>query len=106
MKKYESIFILNDRKLEDGGISYAAKVEETLKALGAENISNGTMGRKQFARPIGKRTSGLYWSFVFDLSPEKVSEFEDNYRLEDVVLRQVVYVYDVPAEPVTLNTEK
>ena len=106
MKKYESIFILNDRKLEDGGVSFAQKVEAALKELGAENLSNESMGRKQFARAIGKRTSGLYWSFVFDLAPTEVAAFEDNFRLEDAVLRQVVYAYDVPENAITLNTEK
>lgn len=105
MKKYESIFILNDRKFDDGGQAYSAKIEEVLKSLGAENIKSESLGRKQFARPIGKKTSGLYWDFIFEANPESVEEFLDKFRLEDCVIRQVVYNYDVPAEPVTLQLD-
>ena len=103
MKKYESIFILNDRKCEDGGKAYAKKVEEILAEVGATNVTSESMGRKQFARPIGKRTSGLYWSFIFELAADKVVEFQDKFRLEEVVLRQVVYTYDKPENAVTLD---
>ena len=105
MRKYEAIFILNDRKFDDGGKAYAGKVEEILKACGASDVSHETMGRKQFARPIGKRTSGTYWSFIFNMEPARVAEFQDKFTLEEAVLRVVVFNYEKPEQPKTLQLE-
>ena len=64
------------------------------------------MGRKQFARPIGKRTSGLYLRFFFNLPEEKVAELIDAYRLDNTILRTVVYNYEIPENPVTLDLQQ
>jgi ribosomal protein S6 len=96
LKKYESIFILNDRKFDDGGDAFSQKVEEALKACDAKGIKKDSLGRKQFARPIGKRTHGLYWSYTFTMTPDQVENFQDKFRLEENVLRHVVFIYDKP----------
>ena len=96
MRKYESVFILNDRKFEDGGEAFSKKVEDTLKSCNASGISKENIGRRPFARPIGKRTHGLYWSFYFQMSPDQVENFQDQFRLEENVLRHVVFNDDRP----------
>lgn len=106
MKKYDAIFILNDRKYEDGGEAFSKKVEEQIATLGGSDVSVKNMGRKQFARPIGKRTSGLYLRFFFNLPEEKVSELIDAYRLDNTILRTVVFNYEIPENPVTLDLNK
>ena len=106
MKKYDAIFILNDRKYEDGGEAFSKKVEEQIAALGGGEVTVKNMGRKQFARPIGKRTSGLYLRFFLNLPEEKVAEFIDAYRLDGTILRTVVYNYEIPENPVTLDLNK
>ena len=106
MKKYDAIFIINDRKFDDGGDAFAKKVEETILGLGGADVKINNMGRKQFARPIGKRTSGVYLRFFFELDPAKVSEVSEAFRLENAVLRTVVYNYDIPENPVTLDLNK
>ena len=106
MKKYDAIFILNDRKYEDGGEAFSKKVGENIVALGGGEVSVKNMGRKQFARPIGKRTSGLYLRFFFNLAEDKVAEFIESYRLDNTVLRTVVYNYEIPENPVTLDLNK
>ncbi|MCM8537933.1 MAG: 30S ribosomal protein S6 [Lentisphaeraceae bacterium] len=96
MRKYEAIFILNDRKFDDGGEAFSGKVEEVLKQCDAKSVSKSSMGRRQFARPIGKRTHGLYWSFGFEMTPGQVENFQDKFRLEENVLRHVVLLDDKP----------
>ncbi|MEN9360833.1 MAG: ribosomal protein [Verrucomicrobiota bacterium] len=103
MKKYDAIFILNDRKFEDGGTAYAEKITELIKSLSGTEITHKSMGRKQFARPIGKRTSGLYWRFFFTMPTANVKEFMDKFRLEESVLRHVVHVNDIPETPKVLD---
>ena len=106
MKKYDAIFIINDRKFDDGGDAFAKKVEETLVGLGGGDVKVTNMVRKQFARAIGKRTSGVYLRFFFELDPDNVKEFVESFRLENAVLRTVVYNYDIPENPVTLDLHK
>ena len=96
MRKYESIFILNDRKFEDGGATFSSTVVDALKSCNAAGISKENIGRRPFARPIGKRTHGLYWSFYFEMSPDQVENFQDKFRLEENVLRHVVFQDDRP----------
>jgi ribosomal protein S6 len=96
LRKYETVFILNDRKFEDGGTAFSAKVEEVLKSCNASGIKKESIGRRAFARQIGKRTHGLYWSFYFTMSPDQVENFQDKFRLEENVLRHVVFNDDRP----------
>ena len=95
-REYESIFILNDRKFEDGGEAFSAKVEEALKQCDVDGVKKESIGRRAFARPIGKRTHGLYWSFFFKMRPDQVENFQDKFRLEENVLRHVVFLDDRP----------
>lgn len=95
-REYESIFILNDRKFEDGGEAFSTKVEEVLKQCDVEGVKKESIGRRPFARSIGKRTHGLYWSFYFKMRPDQVENFQDQFRLEENVLRHVVFLDDKP----------
>ena len=106
MKKYDAIFIVNDRKFDDGGEAFTKKVEETIVKLGGSDVTVKNMGRKQFARPIGKRTAGLYLRFFFNIDEQTVAEFIESFRLDNAVLRTVVYNYDIPENPVTLDLTK
>lgn len=96
MRKYEAVFILNDRKFDDGGEAFSTKVEEVLKSCNASGIAKESIGRRAFARQIGKRTHGLYWSFYFTMSADQVENFQDKFRLEETVLRHVVFSDDRP----------
>lgn len=96
-REYESIFILNDRKFDDGGEAFSTKVEEALKQCDVKGVKKANLGRKAFARQIGKRTHGLYWSFSFTMRPDQVENFQDKFRLEENVLRHVVFIDDKPA---------
>ena len=96
MRKYEAIFILNDRKFDDSGEAFSTKVEEVLKSCDATDVSKKGLGRRQFARAIGKRTHGLYWSFGFKMTADQVENFQDKFRLEENVLRHVVFLDDKP----------
>ena len=60
MRKYETIFILDDQGLEDGGKSFADHLEIIMKELDGELLETHEMGHRQFAHPIGKKTAGIY----------------------------------------------
>jgi len=99
LKTYEAVFILDERQFEDEGKSFAQEVMDKVRELGGTERKTESMGRKQFARPVGKHNSGIYWNFVFDLPSSAVNSLKNEYRLMDAVLRVSVFEYDAPTVP-------
>jgi small subunit ribosomal protein S6 len=98
VRTYDVVFILDEKRLEDNGESFANDVAQFVASLGGEVKERNIMGRRIFTRPIGKHTAGLYWEFVTDLDPAKVAEFKEKYRLNSTVLRLAAFHY-VPSDP-------
>ena len=104
MKKYEVILILNDQKVENAE-SFAASFAETVAKLGGKIENSKVMGRRTFARPIGKKNAGTYVNLEIQLDTDKVEELKDHYRLDNQVLRLEIYVFDRP-EVTVIKKEK
>ena len=83
MKAYEAVFILDERKFEDGGETFANQFVSLVEELGGTVKERNPMGRRQFARPIKKLRSGIYWDFVLNLSQEKVVVMKGRYSLDE-----------------------
>ncbi|MCH2175822.1 MAG: 30S ribosomal protein S6 [Lentisphaeria bacterium] len=96
MKKYESIVIVDDRRAEEGGKKVIADIQAVIEELGGKFESEKSMGRKTFVKPIRKRTAGTYWNLEFELDEDQVAVLKERFRLNQAVLRQVVFVYDRP----------
>ena len=94
MRKYEAVFILDPRKVEGDGEGFSATVEEAFKELGGTVERVKCLERKTFARPIGRHTMGIYWDYVVSLPPQAVAELKDKYRLNQTVLRLVVFNFE------------
>ncbi len=100
MKKYEAIFILDDRKVDDGGKNFITEVETAIGEFGGAAGRSESMGRRQFAYPIKKKRGGVYWNVVFELPEDKVAELKNRYRLNQTLLRLEVFIYDRPEQVV------
>ena len=98
MKKYESVFILDIRKTDDNGAAFCNGFAELIKSLGGEIEKTVEMGRKQFTYEIDKRRAGLYFDFVFELAAAKVKEIKEKYKLDQRILRNMIIIYDRPAD--------
>ncbi len=98
MKTYETIVILDDRRVKDEGKAFSEKFSSLVKELGGEVIKQTYLGRKQFAYEIRKRKTGLYRDFVLNLSEEAINTLPEKYRLNDEVLRFQSFIYDRPEE--------
>ena len=96
MKKYEAVFILDPRKVDDEGKAFADQFEKLINGWGGTMIENVAMGRKTFAREIKKRKAGYYFDFVFEVDPAKEATLRDEFRLDERVLRFLSIVYDRP----------
>jgi small subunit ribosomal protein S6 len=104
LKKYEAVFILEIRKIDDEGKAFTEEITKFLEGLGGKMESAVPMGRRQFAREIRKRKAGIYWNYVFSADAAKVGQLRLKYRLDERVLRMLIINYDVPA--VLTRTEK
>jgi len=99
MKKYEAVFILDERKVDDGGKGFAEEVVKFIVGHGGEMIETVPMGRKQFAREIRRRKAGIYWDFVFAMPPDQAIAIRPQFRLDERILRMQVFNYDRPEMP-------
>jgi small subunit ribosomal protein S6 len=105
LKAYEAVFILDERRFEDGGEAFAERFCELVGQLGGAVKQRNPMGRRQFARPIRKLRAGIYWDFILDMPAENVAELKERYRLDENVLRLVVMIYEGPARKASVAEE-
>ena len=97
MKKYETIVIIDERRIKDDGKEFLAEIGKIITdKLGGKLIESVVMGKKQFAREIKKRKTGVYLSIVHEMEPDKISLLSENYKLNETVLRMQSYNYDRP----------
>ena len=95
-KKYEAVIILDDQLHEDGGTVFIEAFSNTVSELGGAIDKNESMGRKQLAYPIRKKTSGVYWHSFMQLTPDSVSTLRERYSLDQTILRLEVFINDRP----------
>ena len=58
MKTYEIVIILDSRRIEDNGDAFANGVTAEIEKLGGKVLDCVNMGRRAFARNIGKSKAG------------------------------------------------
>ncbi len=98
MNKYEAVFILDIKKIEDDGTAYTKELSELIVELGGKVVESVNMGRKTFAREIKRQKAGQYWNYIFEVAPDKVEEIRNKYRLDPRVIRMFTIIYDRPEE--------
>jgi len=96
LKKYETVFILDERKVQDEGKAFAEEFSSVISGAGGEMVSVTPLGRKQFAREIKKRKAGIYYDFVFNAKESFAKDLAGKYKLDDRTLRVQVFAYDRP----------
>ena len=96
LKKYEAIFILDIRKVDDEGAGVSSEIETLIKKWGGEMVKSESLGRRQFAYEINKRKGGIYWNFVFTVAADKLKELKEHFHLDERVLRNMIINFDRP----------
>ena len=98
LKKYEAVFILDMRKVEDEGKAFSEEFAQMIQSWGGSVSESVAMGRKQFAREIRKRKAGIYWNYIFELDPAKCKDIREKYRLDERVIRELIISYERPEQ--------
>ena len=97
LKKYETIVILDEKNVNNDGADFLLEIEKVLKDdLKGNVIETTNLGRKQFAREMKKRKTGIYLEIVHEMTPDKEILLREKYRLDKRVLRLQTYNYDRP----------
>lgn len=98
MKKYEAVFILDIRALDDEGDKFSKELADFVESLGGKMLESKPMGRKQFMREIDKRKAGIYWNYVFEVSSLKVNDIKEKFRRDERIVRSMTINYDCPEQ--------
>ncbi len=103
-EQYEITFILDEGTKAD-------KVENILKAEGAELKPTQDLGVKQFVYPIKKKTAGNYFAIEFTAEKEKLTEIETELKADKTVIRYLIVKalrkpVDLPPRVKKENTEE
>ena len=97
MKKYETIVILDEKMIDDDGTKFLQSFETVLKKeLGGTVVESEIMGRRQFAREINRKKTGIYLDVIHEMDEDKVKVLREKYKLNETVLRLQTYSYDRP----------
>lgn len=97
MKKYETIVILDEKALKDDGGAFLAEFEKVVtRDCGGKIVESQILGKKQFAREIKKRRTGVYLDVVHEMEPDQVVPLRNKFKLDETVLRIQTYSYDKP----------
>ncbi len=86
-KKYEALVIFSDVVRDDALEAAIERFGNELKAFGAQIESSEAIGRKTFARTLGKRDHGLYGKVRFDAEPDAIAKMRERFRLYEDVYR-------------------
>jgi len=99
LKTYETVIILDDRRIQDEGKAFVEEFSTKISRAGGEIVKVTSLGRKQFARQMKKRKTGLYWDFYINLDEKEAKKLPDYYSLDERVLRLQNFIYDRPNAP-------
>ncbi len=94
VRKYESMIILNAKLSPDVIKEELAKVAKIITDNGGEIVETDDMGKRVLAYPIQKLTEGYYYINYFRMDTDKVKVLEDNYRIDENIIRHNLIVLD------------
>ncbi len=87
MNTYEGLFIFADTLKEDEFKEALDRTMAVIEKQGGSVLCAKKMGRRNFARPMAKRESGIYVRAVFNLDPSKITPLQARYILNEDVFR-------------------
>ena len=103
MKKYDGLYIFAGSAKDDVLDKQIDKARGEITRLSGNVLSTDVLGKKQFARPMHKRDSGVYVRIRFELDPAQVSTLVDRYHLVEDVFRVQILAVDERREAILVK---
>lgn len=103
MNKYDGLYIFAGSAKDDVLDKQIDKARGEITRLSGNVLSTDVLGKKQFARPMHKRDSGVYVRIRFELDPAQVSTLVDRYHLVEDIFRVQILVVDERREAILVK---
>ncbi len=84
---YEGMFILPKSINEDALDGALATIGQEIATLGGAVKNTTKLGKRHFARPMGKQNSGYYFIIDFDFDGTQIDALLARFKLGNVVFR-------------------
>lgn len=106
MKKYESIFIVDVKKVDDEGKGLQDELSKFIESKSGKVLESDNLGRKLFARNIRGSKGGIYLNIIFETDPENIALIKKKFSLDNRIIRIFIINYDRPEEPESEKVQK
>ncbi len=87
MNKYEAMIIFPESLKEEALDGALDRVVAEIEKIGGKVEAKTRLGRRAFARPMDKQTSGQYMVVTFQLAGEKLAALQARLKLNEEVFR-------------------
>ncbi len=91
---YEIVFIVDTGTPEDETTKLIENLSNIITEQGGVITRSETMGRRQLAYRIGRKTEGNFWLFEMEGTGGEIAELERRMRVSDAVLRYLTVRVD------------
>ena len=100
MKKYDGLFIFATVAKDEALDTQIEKASAEITRLSGKVLSAQSLGKKNFARTMQKRDSGVYVKIRFELDPAQVAALKARYQLLEDFFRVQILVVDERREAI------
>lgn len=87
MNEYEGMFIFPESIKEEQLDEVIARTRGEIEKLGGRVENTTRLGKRTFARPLHKQTTGHYVVFGFRLDGAQVAPLQERYKLMEEIFR-------------------
>jgi small subunit ribosomal protein S6 len=91
---YEIVFIVDTGTPEEEATRLVESLSNIITEQGGTVTRSESMGRRQLAYRIGRKTDGNYWLFEVEGSGAEIAELERRMRVSDAVMRYMTVRVD------------
>ncbi len=100
---YECMFLLDTNKAGNDVEAMKAKLHSTLERYSAEILASRPWGEdRKLAYPIKGQKKGLYYLIYFRMESTKMQELENDFRINESILRHLVIYIEPKLEEAML----
>ena len=91
---YEIVFIIDTGTPEEEATRLVESLSNIITEQGGAITRSETMGRRQLAYRIGRKTEGNFWLFEVEGTGAEIAELERRMRVSDAVMRYLTVRVD------------
>ena len=91
---YEVVFIIDSDTPEGEAMSLVDNLRKIVTDQGGAVTRSESMGRRQLAYRVGRKTEGNYWLFEIEGTGAEIAELERRMRVSDAVMRYLTVRVD------------